>query len=500
MDWKDVIFVASVSACTVSGLQAFERDIILEGDSIEYNQDEEVVEASGNAKVFYKDIEAGAEKIKVKLSSKNVEFDKMFHVKHGPYVLEADSFTYDNDRRYGEFTNLSANVENWIIIGSKAEVSMEEVVFEDAVFTTCDNEDVHYSLKCKQVTLFPTKGEVVGIQNTLYLPFLPVPIGGTNFIYSSDKHKRYASPFPMFGSNRREGWFFKQELGYLVSQKSTGVFGVGMSEKRGRFVGLFHQQVIDDWAMIQADIHYTREDQIEGGVDHHLILFRQEGQKDINNLKRSLQVQETSTIRLITEIKEGDLIQDSRVDKQPYIQLKGESIKYHQWDTTFDWVLGGGRIREETRDEKITEVKMTESQLKARKRKTIKGVDIEGEIEYTGYWYEESDDWQRIFLNMSGQLSKLPLNPKVSVRKGLINFGETPFEFQTINAVIHDEIGVQVSKKLGSFRYLFEGNYQIHDGTPRELIFQVGKTFHCWGIKMSWDSVNKRFNFGINLL
>lgn len=482
------------------GLFSDPNNVSVSGDLIEYNRAAGRIAASGNASLTYKGRTIESESFLYDYESKNVDFSKMFHVKHSKYDVTARQFIFDYESNTGQATELSARVGRLYLSGESAELSPEGLVLHDAIFTTCDEDDMHYHLESETIYIYPAWGFMVAVNNWLELPFLPIPFWVPSFVYGSQKYSVIATPLPVVGSNRREGNFVRQEFNYFLSPKSSGVIGLGTSEHRGIYLGVIHQSILDKQSMLQTDVHYTHSDGIEGGLTHHWVLHQEEVlQEDVDNPLALFMDKHPATIRLMTEIKDGDFIEDSKVNKAPHIQLIGEDQVFPVWDLKGEWLLGWGDIKEDPYEGKDVSTTMTSASLRARRNFSLYQLSVQGEISYEGYWYERFNNWQRVFLNFSFAFPDQFLHPVFTVRKEIVNSGDSPFDFQRINAITEDEIGLQISEKFFGLEWMFQGDYTLEELEPRQLKFQVGKTFHCWGIDVSWESIHERFNFGVRL-
>ena len=475
------------------------KGVSLSGDSIEYDRNKSIVRAKGDASLVFDERRVDSQDVEFNVDTGDVNFRKMFHVKHENYSVSANQFDFKNKSNKGEAEQFSAQVGKLYFTGEKVSISPDGIDLQDAVFSTCSSKDKHFYLKSERMYIYPVWGVMVGVNNWLHMPFLPFDVWVPSYVYGSSQYSVLAGPLPEFGTNRIEGGYIKQEFNYFLTPHSTGVWGIGTSEKRGGYFGVVHQQLIDDKQMVQADIHYTDRDKIEGGLSYHWILYQDMLEEEKDDLLKIFDTKQSGEIRLIVEIKDGDFIQDSIVDKLPFIQIKGEGIESKELRLKTNWKVGWGAIREQALSGAELTQNMTEAEFRLEKAIDIKNLSSSIELLYKGFWYEEDRDWQRLFINWESGIPSFVFKPKVIFRKELVNQGNPFFDFQQLNAVTQDEVGIELSEKFLDVEWTFEGDYVLETLDPRQLKFQVGKTFHCWGIDLAWDTVFERFSFGVRL-
>ena len=123
---------------------------------------------------------------------------------------------------------------------------------------------------------------------------------------------------------------------------------------------------------------------------------------------------------------------------------------------------------------------------------------LNSQLNYFGHWYDTGQAWNRLFGRLSLDF-RLRLHPKLSYTKAFEQNGFSLFEYQSAYQIDSDEIGLSVEDVYKKIFYKANTNFNIEDGSIRQLNFTGGVKFHCWKSSITWGAHNGSFNFGFEL-
>ena len=469
------------------------------GDVVEFINENEEIRATGNVSIVYNRYTVGSEDLIYNLSSKNVYFRKKFHVKHPKYDIHADTLYYDMANQKGRACAFGAQIGRLHFKGKNVSIEPLKIILNDATFTTCDQRDSHTFLKANKLYIYPDRGYLVALDNWLQVPFLPFQIWMPSFIYGSEEFTKFSTPLPLVGSNRFEGGFIRQEFSYFLSSFSSGVLGVGTSKRLGEYFGINHQLILNATSMINLELRYVRALGVQGGFTHRFVLHRDEPDSDKDPILSIFQPSHVPSVHVVAEFQNGQIIEDSSVNKYPWVQIFGKNQYFDYLEMDYTWKFGIGRLEELTYQDVRNESRVVNTNFNFQRSFEFSNITFGGSFNYDGYWYDRHSPWQRLFFSASLKLDDPIFDSLLTVRKAILNSGQSPFLFQSIYAVVSDEVGIRFSREYLGINFEFIADYAIQDWDPRQLKLQVGKTFHCWGVDVSWESVRDRLNFGIRI-
>lgn len=136
----------------------------------------------------------------------------------------------------------------------------ERAKLKTALFSSCDREEPHWSLRASSVDIIANDkiiarhvGIYLGDRKLISLPTLTVSI---------KPRPRRTTLMPDVGWNEIEGWFFKYAHTYMAGERSTGIARFEWAEKRG--VGLGVEQDYNLKAAIGAFSLFWMRDRYRG--------------------------------------------------------------------------------------------------------------------------------------------------------------------------------------------------------------------------------------------
>ena len=148
--------------------------IIVDGDKVEYFEEDGRIVAEGNVSISYGDAVLRCDKIEVNTITREAICDGNVRVDKTEGVITSDKIRYDFEKEEGEI--IGAQVKAYPFFGTAEETVKAEgnqFILRNGYITTCDHDNPHYHLKAKEIQVFP--GEKVIAKNVVvYIGTVPV--------------------------------------------------------------------------------------------------------------------------------------------------------------------------------------------------------------------------------------------------------------------------------------------------------------------------------------
>jgi len=212
--------------------------VVLDGDEVNYLQEESKAVAKGNVKVVYKDIILYCDEIIYDTKTNSAEIKGNVKIVTEKGTLYGDYAVYD-------FTNQQATIKDLRVqsppMYGRAEdtekVSSEKYVIKRGYVTTCDLDEPHYRLVAKRITIYPgkkvvAKNVILKVGNTpiFYLPYYSQPLTDDSF------------PMELVpGRNKEWGGYVLTRWRYHINEQNRGKVHVDYYSKRGIGAGATHK-------------------------------------------------------------------------------------------------------------------------------------------------------------------------------------------------------------------------------------------------------------------
>ena len=158
--------------------------IIVNGDNVEYFQNEQKVVGSGNVEVNHGGVRLSCDKMTVYLDTKIANAEGNVRLFQDGYEYYGETATYNFETKKGNVITAGVNADPWYGKGKMVEKAGDaEYSIVEGYFTSCDLEKPHYRVGAKKVTIYLDEKIVarncmmyVGNIPVLYIPFYVHPL------------------------------------------------------------------------------------------------------------------------------------------------------------------------------------------------------------------------------------------------------------------------------------------------------------------------------------
>ncbi|MBD3295896.1 MAG: LPS assembly protein LptD, partial [Candidatus Omnitrophica bacterium] len=155
------------------------ESIVVDGDKVEYFEQEGRIVASGNVSVKYGDVKLTCDRIEVNVRSRVALCEGDVKVEHKDGVLTGERIRYDFKNKQGEIVGGKVDAFPFFAEAEEtARVAENEYLLKEGFFTTCDLDHPHYRIEAQQIRIFPDDKVIsrnvvfrIGDVPVLWLPY-----------------------------------------------------------------------------------------------------------------------------------------------------------------------------------------------------------------------------------------------------------------------------------------------------------------------------------------
>ena len=250
--------IAQLSESVVSKteIESEVHPIYCEADYLEYDREQGVVEGSGNVGIKYENIGIYSDHIKVNfkineiMASGNISF-----ISQSGKIM-GDSITYNMTTKKGEVYNASTFSPPLYYRGKVInKISDDKIEVNKGLFTTCDLETPHYSLRAGRINIEIDK-MVTASNITIYAG--PIPVFYFPFLVFPLKEGAVSWFFPTIGHSQEKGIYVKAGYNYSPIPFLYGSIFFEYMQKKGMGVGSEYEYKSKKWGGASS-LYYVRQ-------------------------------------------------------------------------------------------------------------------------------------------------------------------------------------------------------------------------------------------------
>lgn len=216
----------------------------LTADRIQYYREQELIIATGNAKLIVDDVEISSNNMEIDLKSNMLNAEGKVHVKNKDGEFDSKELEYNIKTKEGIFLEsegiiITEESKDPIYIKSaKTEYSNDRTKIIDSEFTTCNVEEPHYHMSSTNTVIYP--GDKLIAYNVVLWEFNgKVPIIYLPILMYSFKDKEQMEV--EVGKNEYRGWFLRTTHNYYLNSYYDNPI-------LNKLAGDFGQIYIDDYS------------------------------------------------------------------------------------------------------------------------------------------------------------------------------------------------------------------------------------------------------------
>jgi len=160
------------------------QPIIVDGDKVEYFEEEGRIVAEGNVSIKYGDVKLSCDRIMVNTRTKQALCEGNVRIEQPEGTFEGDRIRYDFAKREGEVIGGEVKAFPWFGYADEtSKVGKNEYLLKKGYVTTCDLDKPHYRIRAGEIQFFPDDKVIaknvvfyIGKVPVLWLPYYYHPI------------------------------------------------------------------------------------------------------------------------------------------------------------------------------------------------------------------------------------------------------------------------------------------------------------------------------------
>ena len=193
--------------------------LVVDADTVSYDQATQQVTASGNVRLTYRGIRLRADSASFDLREERLTArGSVVLVEPQGRELRGETLTYDIRTEQGVFTNTETVISNFFMRSAQVQTFGQRIVATDAMITTCDPARPAYRVTASRIEIIPGD-RIVATHASLWVGSFRVftlPV----YTISLRSAEETARSFPSFGYNHVDRLW--ADYGYLYSLGSIG--------------------------------------------------------------------------------------------------------------------------------------------------------------------------------------------------------------------------------------------------------------------------------------
>lgn len=231
--------------------------IVVNGDNVEYLQDQKKVTGTGNISITYKDIVLTCDKVVVNLETHDTEASGNVKITQKGAYFTGDIIKYNFDTReaYIDYAYVNAKPFYGMAESLNKAAGKDEFSLNNGFVTTCELDRPHYRLQAESVKIYLDDKVVannvmfiVGNIPIMYIPYYVQPLG-------EDK-KSHITVIP--GQSKDWGYYALTSYRYYLADNFRGDILLDYRSKKG-LAGGVNQYMDTDAGKGAFKFYYTEE-------------------------------------------------------------------------------------------------------------------------------------------------------------------------------------------------------------------------------------------------
>ncbi len=467
----------------------------LEADYINISNDDSFIEAKGNVEVQYKGYSVQANQL---YYSKN---DGLLEFRDGVQLRDAQNNMLYSTSLLLNLNNDSTIIENGIlktyhqyyVAAEKIQLLPLSYVFSELTFTTCSNQHPHYHLHSSSLSYYRQTNALNINDSRLFFYGIPI-FYFPQFSYNIQRDDQQQAT-PKIGYNLIDGTYGTLNFGYFLSEKSSGMYGIGISTNRGFRYGATHRYLPLPNHILEVSAYDVAETGFEGGLSYEWAYLIKKQSQDLISEYLSNSLEEDSMVLFQAHYLYDRIIYNELYHSHPELKLSYLRAPFF-YDTLLDAELGGGyfedRFAKDTRY--MSKVMISKKIIQFSESSSLNSLSG-----FQAQVYASNVNWTRFYNQLSVTFSLFGFNTELSYLKLFVNDGYSPFIFDTLNEITDDEVSLITSVLLGRIDIELNLDYKINEASFRNLNYTIGWIVHCWQLNVHLDQRWNEISFGISI-
>jgi len=499
-----------------------ENALSIEADFVNYVGENQYVKASGNVIVVRGEVNLQANDTIVNFREKKVSVSNGFVLNRSQQQIYGTALDYDYVAQEGYGRNVGFSLMGSNIKGKSVLIREDMLIIDEAVQTSCPNEDNPCNrLTAQRMTIYPEWGNVVNDHAVVYIFFLPVMYVPNSVSDLNGGQDEVYSAIPRLGYNPVEGNYIKAGWSFYQNEKFNGTIDLHYLSNLGFRTGFTDNYKLDQANRGQLRVHYLTGlgGRLSYGWKHRLLLgvpYKNRTQIIDDFFRGIMPPSKEEYPELTLELVTREMIGYQWVSYSPKLGLT--LPRYELLDTGLKYTVNG--YAADILEEDVGVVsRIGDMKFEGGNREYMQynweteiyrdfnfadwGLFTPGVLYSDSTYYDQgrlSELWSRLIYYANYRKSWAVVDFKAGYKYTPAERGNSPFNAETFYAGTSEEYNFGLTVPLwGDWKIDYEQYYSVTERKVRDQIYGMAFKLHCWNAKMSWSTYYSQFSLGMSL-
>ncbi|MFH1683331.1 MAG: hypothetical protein ABIA67_00465 [Candidatus Margulisiibacteriota bacterium] len=475
------------------------KDLVINGDNVSYDKENNLVEAAGSVEVVYKDVKITGNYIVYNTKEDKAWADRGFVLNYGNITIEGDTLAYEVKEKKGTATDVWFAYEGIELRGKKVNLSVEKFILKDASFSSCDIEDKHYRVTAADINFYPEYGWLVAYWGYFWLgPFPVVPMPTYIYdVFAAQRNRKNIPPFPEIGSNDEDGTYINERLAWHIQRELSGAYVITYATKKGLGGGIETDYILDKDSEGNARLYWNGADGPTGGVTHSLFFGEQVEQEPAGPLV-FFTLPKRRQYQFDTTVSYHERINYQRISYYPNFVLTTKQRKIFFEEANLDIELMTGLVAEQYNTKLARGGGVFDFYWDF--PETDFG-DLTPSLGLDSRYYSSGAKWTRTTGGLDIEKS---FGNNVKLGFGYLHHflieGASPFNFEMYRFNPADRFTSDLSFMVGETGAGISASYFLDTWQPEDIDYSLLFGMHCYDLLVKYRSLRKEFELGFSLV
>jgi len=514
---KRLLFAWVLVTSCFSAFEIAGKEFDLQADHVIFDQDSGDILATKNVHVLIDGYDIRSDYFSYDASTTEILVEGNTVVLFRDIELRVESLSYEVDHDKGHAFGAQTVIDGVFVDAADVELSEDKITLKSIRYSACTNQPHrHYEFYADEM-YYDRGNKTVLSQNMSFYFYQKRLFKHKQFTYdlTKDNSSSFEGMFPTFGNSRVDGSFFTASRPYYSTSGSSGHFDLGVSEERGTHVGLRHRFELGEAQELYLRVRYNfNAESIDSGFDHFYYLKKPKyearfleklfSSKESSEYNRDQWYFRTSMHRdliqndtLVSKYPELSTVYDHFFPRYQIQQKVGLTTGYYK-----DFKATGYRqlIEAQTTKRLLTTSLLHLDAWVLGEASFYRQLQDGDEFSFRNWWSRDYDQfWKRSYFNLTVAFNRGILK-ELGYSWKLYDQGQSPFEFDSYNQRISDELYSLFSVSKGVVKLNLRSYYQLNDERFRSARVEFYYRIHCWDLYISNDFVLGNTRFGFSFL
>lgn len=494
---KAGIRVWGVALVVLFGGSVWATTIQLNAQQIAYHASDNILEASNDVRLTMGRYQLNGSYVRYNQRQQHIMASGNTELKAPSQSYTLDRFFFNLETQQLEGNDLSGTINGLQFKAQSFSYQNKALELKKVRFSTCSKGTPDYHIEADWMIYYNHTGLLWSVNNwvkwgKIPLFWMPTLVGGIGPMRGLSD----SVPVPQVSSDQYAGTAVRHSLTYLLNAHIKGSVTVGYSQYLGGMIG-----IQNDYVAPEYQVNTNLSASSGGGIDYG-VLWQWPlggGPSPVPHLLEGIGHPVTHPAIVSVGSYYRRLLNYSRVS-QPWV-IGIEILPGNWWPLSMQW--GFSPVKEEDmlssrqyQSQRLTGAAQWEHHVPLGQGwGSIIGSTLD--LRY----YEQDKHWTRWYGIVGIQHESPTWQGSLRYSQDLLHDPHlSPFEFERRFAQQESEIGISWKTITHGIKLGIESNWALQSQQWRRLDYHIGTVFHCVGLSLIYQSIQKQWGIGVELV